>query len=117
MVYGQAPVSVSTPKLSVRPERDAFSQTTTAGPISPGPGRSYRLTGASLVHYRGSPAALVTYEKESQTISLLVASSRSAVVVGENKVRFGNLTFHHRTDDGFKVITWSNHGLSYGFSC
>jgi anti-sigma factor RsiW len=74
---------------------------------------SYRLTGASLVKYRGNPAALVTYEKQSQTISLLVASSRSAVVAGGNQVRFGNLTFHYRTDDEFKVITWSNHGLSY----
>jgi anti-sigma factor RsiW len=74
---------------------------------------SYRLTGASLVNYRGNPAALVTYEKENQTISLVVASSKSAVVAGGDEVRFGALTFHYRTDDGFKVITWSNHGLSY----
>ena len=74
---------------------------------------SYRLTGASLVNYRGNPAALVIYEKESQTISLLVASSKSAVVAGGDEVRFGDLTFHYRTDSGFKVITWSNHGLSY----
>jgi anti-sigma factor RsiW len=74
---------------------------------------SYRLTGASLVNYRGNPAALVMYEKESQTISLLVASSESAVVAGGDEVRSGTLAFHYRTDDGFKVITWSNHGLSY----
>ena len=74
---------------------------------------SYRLTGASLVNYRGNPAALVIYEKESQAISLLVASSKSAVVAGGDEVRFGTLTFHYRMDDGFKVVTWSNHGLSY----
>jgi anti-sigma factor RsiW len=74
---------------------------------------AYRLSGASLVNYRGNPAALVIYEKESQTISLLVASSKSAVVAGGDEVRFGTLTFHYRTDEGFKVITWSNHGLSY----
>jgi anti-sigma factor (TIGR02949 family) len=74
---------------------------------------SYRLTGASLVSYRGNPAALVTYEKEKEKISLLVASSDSAPVAGGDEVRFGDLTFHYRTDDGFKVITWSNHGLSY----
>ena len=74
---------------------------------------SYRLTGASLVNYRGNPAALVIYEKEGQAISLLVASSKSAVVAGGDEVRFGTLTFHYRTDYGFKVITWSNHGLSY----
>jgi len=73
---------------------------------------SYRLTGASLVNYRGNPAALVIYEKERQRISLLVASSESAVVAGGDEVRSGTLTFHYRTDDGLKVITWSNHGLS-----
>ena len=74
---------------------------------------SYRLTGASLVHYHGNPAALVTYEKGSQTISLLVASSKSAVVAGGDEVRSGDLTFHYRKENGFNVITWSNHGLSY----
>jgi mycothiol system anti-sigma-R factor len=74
---------------------------------------SYRLIGASLVSYRRSPAALVTYEKERERISLLVESSGSAVVAGGDEVRFGALTFHYRTDHGFKVITWSNHGLSY----
>jgi anti-sigma factor RsiW len=74
---------------------------------------SYRLTGASVVNYRGNPVALVTYEKESEKISLLVASSNSAPVAGGDEVHYADLTFHYRTDDGFKVITWSNHGLSY----
>jgi anti-sigma factor RsiW len=74
---------------------------------------SYRLTGASLVSYHGNAAALVTYEKGSQTISLLVASSNSAPIAGGDNVRSGDLIFHYQTRDGFKVITWSNHGLSY----
>ena len=74
---------------------------------------AYRLTGAGLVNYRENKAALVTYEKGSEKISLLVASSQSAPVVGGDEVRSGSLTFHYRTENGFKVITWSNHGLSY----
>jgi anti-sigma factor RsiW len=74
---------------------------------------SYRLTGASLVNYRGDPVALVTYEKGTEKISLLVASSNSAPVAGGDQVHFADLTFHYRTDEGFKVITWTNHGLSY----
>jgi mycothiol system anti-sigma-R factor len=74
---------------------------------------SYRLTGASVVNYRGKPVALVTYERENEKISLLAASSNSAPVAGGDQVRFGDLTFHYRTGGGFKVITWSNHGLSY----
>ena len=74
---------------------------------------AYQLTGAGLVSYQGAPVALVTYEKQNEKISLLVASSASAIVAGGDEVRFGTLLFHYRTDHGFKVITWSNHGLSY----
>ena len=75
---------------------------------------TYRLLGARLVTYRGSQAGLVTYEApQSDSISLLVASSNSAVVAGGVKVRSGDLVFHHRFDQGFQVITWSNHGLAY----
>lgn len=81
--------------------------------LSPNSTTDYRLTGAGLVNYRGNKAALVTYEKEGGKISLLVASSEVAPVAGGDKVRFGDLTFHYRTDNGFKVITWSTHGLSY----
>jgi mycothiol system anti-sigma-R factor len=73
----------------------------------------YQLAGASLVSYQGSPTALVIYEKQKERISLLVASNQSAVVAGGEQVRSGALTFHYRTDQGFKVVTWSNHGLSY----
>lgn len=66
---------------------------------------SYQLTGASVVNYRGSPVALVTYEKRSEKLSLLVASSDSAPVAGGDEAHFVDLIFHSRTDDGFKVIT------------
>jgi hypothetical protein len=74
---------------------------------------AYWLTGASVVSYKGAPVALVTYEKKDEKISLLVASSESAIVAGGDQVRFGSLTFHYFNDQGFKVITWCNHGLSY----
>jgi anti-sigma factor RsiW len=73
----------------------------------------YRLTGASLVNYKGSPAALVIYETRNDKISLLVDSSSSAVVAGGDEIRAGKLTLHYRNDAGFRVITWINHGLSY----
>ena len=73
----------------------------------------YRLTGASIVRYKDSPAALVMYETQNEKISLLIAPSKSAVIAGGDEVRSGRLIFHYRTDSGFKVITWSNHDLSY----
>jgi anti-sigma factor RsiW len=74
---------------------------------------AYQLTGASLVQYHGTPAALLTYQKQKEKISVLVASADSAVVAGGDEVHSGNLTFHYRVAQGFKVVTWSTHGLSY----
>jgi hypothetical protein len=73
----------------------------------------YWLTGASLVNYKGSPAALVTYETEKDKISLLVGSGKIAVVAGGDEIQFGKLIFHYYNHSGFRVITWANHGLSY----
>jgi mycothiol system anti-sigma-R factor len=76
-------------------------------------GQTYRLTGARLVNYKGNYAALTTYEMQGKTISLLVASSKSAVAAGGEEVQSGDLTFHYYGVNGLKVITWSNHGLTY----
>lgn len=74
----------------------------------------YRLTGARVVNHKGSLAALVTYDTpKNEKMSLLIASGNSAVVAGGDEIRFGSLTFHYHNDGTFKVITWSNHGLSY----
>jgi anti-sigma factor (TIGR02949 family) len=73
----------------------------------------YRLTGGRLVNYKGAHAALVTYQMQQQKISLLVASSKSAVVAGGEEVPSGGIVFHYRKQANFNVITWSNHGLAY----
>ena len=75
---------------------------------------SYRLVGARLVDCKGRQAALLAYEEaHKDAISLLVADSRLAVVAGGDEVRSGDLVFHYRNESGFRVITWSTHGLSY----
>jgi anti-sigma factor RsiW len=74
---------------------------------------TYELAGASLVQYRGIPAAMVHYEAPSGTISLLVESSKTAVVAGGDESYYGALMFHYRNEGRFKVITWSAHNLSY----
>jgi anti-sigma factor RsiW len=74
---------------------------------------TYELAGASLVQYRGIPAAMVVYEAPSGTISLLVESSKAAVVAGGDESQYGALLFHSRNEGRFKVITWSAHNLAY----
>jgi anti-sigma factor RsiW len=82
--------------------------------LNAGGNPSYRLVGARIVNYRGEHAALVAYQEvHKDTISLLVADSRYAVVAGGDEVRAGDLVFHYRNESGFRVITWSTHGLSY----
>ena len=73
----------------------------------------YRLTGGRLVNYKGGYAALVSYQMQQQTISLLVASSKSAVAAGGEQVPSGRIVFHYSKHAGFAVITWSTHGLTY----
>jgi anti-sigma factor (TIGR02949 family) len=73
----------------------------------------YRLVGSRLVNFKGSYAALTTYEMREQKISLLVISDKSARAEGGEEIQSGRLMFHDHTVAGFKVITWSNHGLTY----
>jgi hypothetical protein len=73
----------------------------------------YRLASARLVSYRGHDAALVIYETQREKISLLVASNKYAAIAGGDEVLAGSLVFHYFSRNKFKVITWSNHGLSY----
>jgi anti-sigma factor (TIGR02949 family) len=73
----------------------------------------YRLVGSRLVNFRGKYAALTTYEMKEQKVSLLVVSDESARAEGGEAVRSGRLTFHDHAVGTFKVITWSNHGLTY----
>jgi anti-sigma factor RsiW len=94
---GKVPFTFRLPTAQATPSRPAI----------------YHLTGASLVKYKGKPAALVTYQKESQKISLVIVSADSAVVAGGDEVRSGDLVFHYRTEQEFNVVTWTTHGLTY----
>ena len=74
---------------------------------------AYALTGARLVKFKNENAALVSYQMKAETISLLIASDKSAVAVGGDEIRSGNLTFHYNTRAGLNVTTWSTHGITY----
>jgi len=73
----------------------------------------YQLNGSRLIDFRGSYAALTTYEMKRGKISLLMVPTTSALAEGGDAVQSGRLTFHYHTVGDFKVITWSNRGLTY----
>jgi hypothetical protein len=79
----------------------------------PGGHPAYTLTGARLVKFKNENAALVTYQMKAETISLLIASDKSAVAAGGDEIRSGKLTFHYNTRAELNVITWSTHGITY----
>jgi hypothetical protein len=73
----------------------------------------YQLAGARLVEWKGTHGVIIFYSQGGQVVSLFIASSLTAVIAGGDEVRNGKLLFHYRTQEGFNVITWYNHGLSY----
>jgi anti-sigma factor RsiW len=79
----------------------------------PGEKRPFRLEGASLVQVGGKHASFIAYQTESGPASLMIAPDSVAVASGGVEAQFKKVTFHYRMVNGFKVVTWSQHGLTY----
>ncbi|HKD81923.1 MAG TPA: hypothetical protein VKH81_19675 [Candidatus Angelobacter sp.] len=82
-------------------------------PAVPGEERPYRLQGARLVPAGGKTAVYVAYQMQSGPVSLMVAPESVAVASGGIEADFKKVTFHYRTVEGLKVVTWSLHGNTY----
>ncbi|HKP11924.1 MAG TPA: zf-HC2 domain-containing protein [Blastocatellia bacterium] len=74
----------------------------------------YELEGARLVGYQNDYAAYVAYRMQERPISLLVTSEQTARASGGEEIVSQNITFHYDSINGFKVLTWSDRGLTYG---
>jgi anti-sigma factor RsiW len=84
----------------------------------PGEQRPYSLEGARLVPVGGKTAAFIAYrmsglETRMASTSLLVTPDSVAVAEGGVKANFAKVSFHYSRLDGYKVVTWSLHGLTY----
>jgi anti-sigma factor RsiW len=90
-----------------------FSLDLPASPGAPGEERPYRLEGARLVQVAGKPAAFIAYQMQTGPVSLVVTPDSVAVASGGVKVDFKKVSFHYRTVEGYKVVTWSLHGRTY----
>lgn len=80
---------------------------------SSGQEKLYSLEGARLVGFHDDYAAYVAYQMRNRPISLVVTSSSVTKPVGGEEIASKGLTFHYHMIDGFKVITWSDRGLTY----
>lgn len=83
----------------------------------PGEDRPNRLEGARLVQVGGKAAAYVAYQMQtgnaSLPVSLMVTPNSVAMASGGVEVSFKKVTFHYGMVEGYRVVTWSLHGLTY----
>ena len=95
-----------------------FSLTLPASPAAPDDERPYRLEGARLVQVGGKTAAFVAYQMPTAQMptaraSLMVAPDSVAVASGGVEVDLKKVSFHYAMVEGYRVVTWSLHGLTY----
>ncbi len=90
-----------------------FSLALPASPPSPGEERPYRLEGARFLPVGGKTAAYIAYQMQSGPVSLMVVPDSVAVASGGVRVDYKKVSFHYDTVEGYKVVTWSQHGLTY----
>jgi len=90
-----------------------FSLALPASPVVPGEERPYRLEGARLLQVGGKTAAYIAYQMQTGPVSLMVTPDSVAVASGGVEVNFKKVSFHYGMVDGYKVVTWSLHGLTY----
>ena len=78
----------------------------------------YRLQGARFVPIEGKDAAFVAYQMPGThtplaSVSLMIAPETMALAGGGVEAQFTSVRFHYSRLDGYKVVTWSVHGLTY----
>jgi len=98
-------------------EKSPFSLALPASPDAAGEERPNRLEGARLVQVGGKAAAYIAYQMQtgpvSLPVSLMVAPDSVAVASGGVEVNFKKVSFHYGMVEGYRVVTWSLHGLTY----
>lgn len=74
-----------------------------------------RVEGARLLPISGRQgAAYVAYRMNTGPVGLVVAPDSVALASGGSVANFNRLSFHYSMVQGYKVVTWSVHGLTYG---
>ena len=61
----------------------------------------------------GKTAAYIAYQMQTGPVGLMVTPDSVAVASGGVEVDFKKVSLHYRMVEGYKVVTWSGHGLSY----
>jgi hypothetical protein len=94
-----------------------------ASPAALGEERPYHPEGARFVQIGSNKAAFIAYRMETSWLrrthttpaaaSMMVIPTSVTTASGGLELRFSKVSFHYATVDGYKVVTWSVHGLTY----
>lgn len=95
-----------------------FALSLPASAPAPSEQRPYSLEGARLVSVGGKTGAFVAYrisgaQTHLASASLTVTPDSVAIASGGIEASFAKVSFHYSRVGGFKVVTWSTHGLTY----
>jgi anti-sigma factor RsiW len=80
---------------------------------APGEELPFRLEGARLLPVGSTTGVYLAYQMQSGPVSLMVVPDSVAVASGGVRVDYKKVSFHYETVEGYKVVTWSVHGLTY----
>jgi anti-sigma factor RsiW len=75
--------------------------------------KPYQVEGARLVGFKDDYAAYIVYRLNGHPISLLVTSDSVAKPSGGEEIPWEGMRFHFQSVAGWKVLTWSDNGLTY----
>ena len=99
-----------------------FAVSLPASPPLPGQERPYQLEGARLVKVGSHRAAFIAYQPQGVAmeagdrnfaVSLMIIPASVVVASGGTEVPMNKLHFHYAMVEPYKVVTWSQHGLTY----
>lgn len=82
-------------------------------PQGPAERKPYQVEGARLVGFKEDYAAYIVYRLNGHPISLLVTSASGARPSGGEEIPWEGMRFHFQSVSGWKVLTWSDNGLTY----
>jgi anti-sigma factor RsiW len=73
----------------------------------------YQLQGARFVQIGSKTAAYIAYTMQTGPVSLVVVPDSVAVASGGVEANSKKVSFHYSMVEGYKVVSWSVHGLTY----
>lgn len=91
----------------------SFQVALPAKPPTAGEVRPFEVEGARLIQAAGRSSAFIAYQMDTGPASLIVTPETVAAATGGVEAHYKTVSFHYAMIEGYKVVTWTQHGRSY----